>query len=351
MPLQLTDYRLLGRSGLRVSPLSLGAMTFGAPADWRSDPADAEKMFNYYIERGGNFIDTANRYGDGESEKVVGKLAKGRRDQLVIATKYTLSLRKGDPNAGGNQRKNMIRSVEQSLRKLDTDYIDLLYLHMWDRRTPAEEVMRAFDDLVRMGKIMHVGLSDIPAWQVGRMQTIAELRGQAPIAALQILYNLADRSVEREFLPMAMELGIGVLPWSPLAGGVLSGKYTRDDLRKTVASGNGTREKMNLQGGWLSERNLTIADTVADVARELGRTPSQVALAWTLLHPAVTSPIIGARTLSQFQENVAALEIDFTPDQIARLNTASAIALGFPYDLIMSDLAVDMLKIELPRGR
>jgi aryl-alcohol dehydrogenase-like predicted oxidoreductase len=356
MPLQLNDYRLLGRSGLRVSPLCLGAMTFGVPADWRADAAEAEKMFNYYVERGGNFIDTANRYGDGGSEKMVGKLAKGRRDQLVIATKYTLSMRPGDPNAGGNQRKNMIRSVEASLRQLDTDYIDLMYLHLWDRRTPAEEVLRAFDDLVRMGKIMYVGLSDIPASQTGRMHAIADLRGWAPVVALQILYNLTDRSVEREFLPMAMELGIAVLPWSPLAGGVLSGKYTRKDL-EVAASGNisglNTREKMNVSGRWLSARNLDIAEVVGTIAQEINRTPSQVALAWSLLHPAVTSPIIGARTFAQCQENLAALEINFTSDQIERLNKASAFELGFPYDMITTDLAMNLLggvKVDLPRG-
>jgi aryl-alcohol dehydrogenase-like predicted oxidoreductase len=356
MPLQLNDYRLLGRSGLRVSPLSLGTMTFGMPAEWGSEDSEAEKMFNYYVERGGNFIDTANMYGAGGSEKLVGKFAKGRRDQLVIATKYTMSMRWGDPNAAGNQRKSMIRAVEDSLRRLETDYIDLLYLHMWDRRTPAEEVARAFDDLVRMGKIMYVGLSDLPAWHTTRLHTIAELRGWSPVVALQILYNLTDRGVEREFMPMAMELGMGVMPWAPLGGGVLSGKYTRKDLEVGVSSSMtdlNTRQKINLSSGRLSARNLDMADAVAAIAREMNRTPSQVAVAWTLLHPAVTSPLVGARTLAQFQENMAALEIDFTSDQIARLDKVSAIEQGFPYDMYLSELAVNMLggaKVNLPRG-
>jgi aryl-alcohol dehydrogenase-like predicted oxidoreductase len=331
-------------------------MTFGMQAEWGSQDSEAEKMFNYYVERGGNFIDTANMYAQGGSESLVGKFAKGRRDQLVIATKYTMSMRWGDPNAAGNQRKNMIRAVEDSLRRLETDYIDLLYLHMWDRRTPAEEVMRAFDDLVRAGKIMYVGLSDLPAWHTSRLHTIAELRGWSPVVALQILYNLADRNVEREFMPLAQELGIGVMPWAPLGGGVLTGKYTRKDLEAAISSNPAdmnNRHKINLSSGRLSARALDIADAASAVAREMNRSASQVALAWTLLNPAVTSPIIGSKTFAQFQENLGALEIDFTSDQIARLDQVSAIERGFPYDMFLSELAVNMLggaKISLPHG-
>lgn len=202
--MQLDHYRLLGRSGLRVSPLCLGTMTFGMPGGWGSEDAEAEKMFSHYIERGGNFIDTANFYGD--SEDLLGRFIQGKRDQLVLATKYSLTMRPGDPNASGNQRKNMMQAVESSLRRLQTDYIDLFYLHVWDDRTPADEVLRAFDDLVSAGKINYIGISDTPAWQVSRMQTMAELRGWAPLVALQILYNLTDRSVERELIPMAREL-------------------------------------------------------------------------------------------------------------------------------------------------
>src|SRR5437660_8564682 len=216
----LDSYRLLGRSGLRVSPLALGTMTFG----WGADRDEAKAIFDAYVERGGNFIDTANGYSDGTAEQLVGEFAHARREELVIATKYSMPMRPGDPNSGGNSRKSMIRSVEASLSRLRTDYVDLLYLHMWYGDTPVEEVLRAMDDLVRSGKVLYVGMSDIPAWQVSRMQAIADLRGWAPLVALQIPYNLVERTVERELIPMAQTMGLGVVPWSPLAGGVLTGK-------------------------------------------------------------------------------------------------------------------------------
>ena len=337
MPSQLDDYRLLGRSGLRVSPLSLGAMTFGVGGGWGSDDDDAGRMVDLYIDKGGNFIDTANFYGAGGSERVLSKLIAGRRDNLVISTKYSLTMRPGDPNASGNHRKNMVRSVEDSLRRLETDYIDLLYLHMWDYRTPVEEILRAFDDLARAGKILHAGISDTPAWQISRMQAIAELRGWTPLIALQIPYSLAERTVERELMPMALEMGLGVLPWSPLAGGVLSGKYSRADLEAKKPADFGasvTRKDINVATGRLTERTLEIAAVVADVAGEIGVTSAQVALAWTLLNPAVTSPLIGARTLAQLENNLAALDVGFSDEQIARLDAASGIELGFPHDLL-----------------
>jgi aryl-alcohol dehydrogenase-like predicted oxidoreductase len=338
MPHQLDDYRLLGRSGLRVSPLSLGTMTFGAGGNWGSSEDEAKKMVDLYVEKGGNFIDTANFYGgNGGSEQVLSKLIAGRRDSLVISTKYSLTMRPGDPNASGNHRKNMVRSVEDSLRRLDTDYIDLLYLHMWDDRTPVEEILRAFDDLARAGKIIHAGISDTPAWQISRMQAIAELRGWTPLIALQIAYNLTERTVERELMPMALEMGLGVLPWSPLAGGVLSGKYSRDDLgtKPPADFGKfGSRKDINIATGRLSERNLEIAAIVCDVAKDIGVTSAQVALAWTLLNPAVASPLIGARTLAQLEDNLAALNVSFSDDQIARLDACSKVELGFPHDLI-----------------
>jgi aryl-alcohol dehydrogenase-like predicted oxidoreductase len=337
MQKKLDDYRLLGRSGLRVSPLSLGTMTFGVAGAWGSSDAEAGKMVDLYLERGGNCLDTANFYGNGGSERVLSKLISGRRERLVLATKYSLTMRPGDPNASGNHRKNMIRSVEDSLRRLETDYIDLLYLHMWDYRTPVEEVLRGFDDLARAGKILYAGLSDTPAWQASRMQAIAELRGWIPIVALQIPYNLTERTVERELLPMAREMGMGVLPWSPLAGGVLSGKYGRGDLvKKDLAdfSASSTRKDINIATGRLTERNLDIAGVVSDVAREIGVTAAQVALAWTMLHCAVVSPIIGARTLTQLEDNLAALDVSFSAEQTARLEAASHVEMGFPHDLL-----------------
>ena len=215
----------------------------------------------------------------------VAKLVRGRRNRFVIATKYSLTMRPGDPNASGNHRKNMMQSVEDSLERLDTDYIDLLYLHVWDSRTPVEEILRAFDDLVRAGKIVYAGLSDTPAWQASRMQAIAELRGWSPFVALQIPYNLTERTVERDLMPMALEMGMGVLPWSPLAGGVLSGKYEQKDLTPS-ASREGlkfdSRKDINISTGRLSERNLAIAAVVKTVSQEMNRTSAQVALAWTL---------------------------------------------------------------------
>ncbi|MBL4826339.1 MAG: aldo/keto reductase [Spongiibacteraceae bacterium] len=334
MQQQLDNYRLLGRSGLRVSPLSLGTMTFGM-ADWGTDDNEAEKMFKQYQALGGNFIDTANFYAQGESERMLGRLTKSCREEMVIASKYGLSMNPGKPNASGSQRKNIVHAVENSLKRLQSDYIDLLYLHLWDDRTPVEEILRAFDDLVSAGKILYVGISNTPAWQISRMQAICELRGWSPLVALQVPYNLTERSVEQEFMPMAQEMGLGVLPWSPLAGGVLCGKYTREDLQvQTEKSAVSARKNINLHTGRLTERALDIADVVVQVAAEVEHTPAQVALAWTLLNPAVTSPIIGARTHQLLKDNLAALEVEFSTDQIQQLNQVSQIDKYFPYDLI-----------------
>jgi aryl-alcohol dehydrogenase-like predicted oxidoreductase len=328
----LDHYRLLGRCGLRVSPMALGTMTFGTEWGWGSEEVEARRIFDTYLDRGGNFVDTANNYTNGTSERLVGQFARGRRDQLVIATKYTGWIRRGDPNSGGNHRKSMMASVESSLRRLETDYLDLLYLHLWDGTTPVEEILRGLDDLVRSGKVLYVGISDTPAWQVSRMQAIAQLRGWAPLVALQLEYSLLQRTVERELLPMARELGLGVMPWSPLGKGVLAGKYSHADLNRADATE--TRKNRTLEAGLLSERGLAIAEVVRTIAAEGGHTPSQVALAWTLLHPAVTAPLIGARTLAQLEENLGALAVSFTDDQRTRLQDASAIELGFPHDLL-----------------
>ncbi len=337
MSLTLDTYRLLGRSGLRVSPLALGAATFGTEWGWGAEQDDARKLFDHYIERGGNFIDTANTYTNGSSERMLGEFTRDNRESLVLATKYTTLRRPGDPNSGGAHRKSLFASVEASLRQLNTDYLDLLYLHVWDFTTPVEEILRGMDDLVRQGKILYLAISNSPAWQVSRMQAIADLRGWSPLVALQIEYNLLDRTGERDLIPMARELGLGVIPYSPLAGGVLTGKYSRDDLATTNgASDDGTRRSLNITLGTLTERNLAIADVVREVAVELGHTPAQVGLAWTLRNPGVTAPIIGARTLAQLQDNLGALEVDFTAAQLARLDEASAIQLGAPHDLLAS---------------
>ncbi len=331
-PTALNQYRLLGRSGLRVSPLSLGTMTFGV-SGWGTSLAEADKMVGHYRELGGNFFDTANFYANGESEQMLGQLLRTQRSSAVIATKYSLSMNSGDPNASGNQRKNLVQAVEASLKRLQTDYLDLLYLHLWDNRTPVEEVLRGFDDLVRAGKLLYVGISDTPAWQVSRMQAIADLQGWSPLVALQVPYNLTERTVEREFMPMAREMGLGVLPWSPLAGGVLTGKYERKDLL-TQAADMSSRKNINLATGRLTDKALDIAEVAKAVAEEQNRSAAQIALAWTLLNPAVTSPIIGARTFEQFEDNVAALEVVFTEDQINRLNAVSEIEMCFPHTMI-----------------
>ncbi|MEW9305601.1 aldo/keto reductase [Labrys neptuniae] len=345
MTLALDDYRLLGRSGLRISPLSLGTMTFGTDWGWGADEAEARRIFDAYVDRGGNFIDTANQYTNGTSERFVGTFAADRRDRLVIATKYTLPSRPGDPNSGGNHRRSMVRSVEDSLKRLGTDYIDLLYLHAWDFTTPVEEVLRGLDDLVHSGKIVYAGISDTPAWQIARMQTIADLRGWAPLIALQVEYNLIERTIERELVPMAREMGLGVIPWSPLASGVLAGKYSRADLDDSggSAEASGTRRNVALGNGALTERGLDIADVVKAVAGETGHTPSQVALAWTLTNPAVASPLIGARTLAQLEDNLGALEVTFSDEQRSRLEAASAIELGFPHDFLNRPLTRNVM--------
>ena len=335
MPRSLDTYRLLGRSGLRVSPLALGALTFGNDWGWGSERDEARQIFDAYLDRGGNFIDTANQYTNGTSERLVGEFANGLRDRLVIATKYSLSTRPGDPNSGGNHRKSMVQAVEASLRRLNTDYIDLYYLHAWDGTTAVDEVMRAMDDLVRAGKVLYVAISDVPAWQVARMQTMADLRGWSPLVALQIEYSLIERTVERDLIPMAAELGLGVIPWSPLAGGVLAGKYNRADLDRGGGSAEAmSRKSMAAANGALSERGLAIADVVKKVAADIGATPSQVALAWTMRNPAVTAPIIGARTPAHLVDNLGALEVRIPDDALASLAEASAIEFGFPHEFL-----------------
>jgi len=339
MTMKLDDYRLLGRSGLRVSPLALGTMTFRVgEGSWGSSDEEARQMVDLYIDRGGNFIDTADFYGQlGQSETLLGEIVKGRRDPLVISTKYSLTTQPGNPNASGNHRKNMVLSVEDSLRRMQTDYIDLLYLHMWDFRTPVDEILRAFDDLVRAGKVLYIGLSDTPAWQASRMQAIAELRGWTQFCALQICYSLVERTVEREMIPMAKEMGMGVSPWAPLGQGVLTGKYTRDDL---IGAGSmddiSSRKAINAVTGKLTARNLDIADVAVEVAKEIGCTPAQLAVAWTLKNPAVCSPVVGVRTPAQLEDNLGALDVEISDAQMSRLEEVSAVPKVFPIDVLKS---------------
>ncbi len=335
---RLDHYRLLGRSGLRVSPLCLGTMTFGTDWGWGADEETSRAIFDAYASRGGNFIDTANFYTKGTSERLVGRFIAGERDRFVLATKYTLNMNPGDPNAGGNHRKCMVRAVEASLERLATDYIDLYWLHVWDDTTPVDEVMRGLDDLVSAGKILYVAVSDTPAWRIAQANTLAELRGWSRFIALQVEYNLALRDAERDLIPMAIELGLGVLPWSPLASGLLSGKYSREDLETQRRAEKGAAGVEGTRPLTLSEERIEVAEAVKAVAAGIGRTPAQVALAWLLARPGVTSPILGARTLAQIEDNLGALEVILDADALRRLEAASAIALGFPHDFIASDM-------------
>ena len=329
-------YKLLGNSGLRVSELCLGTMTFGEDWGWGSDKEESRAVFQAFAEAGGNFLDTANIYTNGTSETLVGEFVKGDREKWVIATKYSLNTRPGDVNACGNHRKNLFQAVEASLKRLGTDYIDLLWLHIWDSLTPMEEVMRAFDDLVRMGKVLYIGISDSPAWIVSQANTLATLRGWTPFIGLQIEYSLKERTPERELLPMAKALNIGVTAWSPLGGGVLTGKYNQPN----PVDG---RLSMTDQPFQILDRDLKIAETVLEIAREIGKSPAQVALNWLRNRPNPIIPIIGARRLSQLQDNLACVDFNLTGEQLQRLDNISAISLGFPQELLASQFVRDIL--------
>ena len=329
-------YKLLGNSGLRVSELCLGTMTFGEDWGWGSDKEESRAVFQAFAEAGGNFLDTANFYTNGTSETLVGEFVKGDREKWVIATKYSLNTRPGDVNACGNHRKNLFQAVEASLKRLGTDYIDLLWLHIWDSLTPMEEVMRAFDDLVRMGKVLYIGISDSPAWIVSQANTLATLRGWTPFIGLQIEYSLKERTPERELLPMAKALNIGVTAWSPLGGGVLTGKYNQPN----PVDG---RLSMTDQPFQILDRDLKIAETVLEIAREIGKSPAQVALNWLRNRPNSVIPIIGARKLSQLQDNLACVDFNLTGEQLQRLDNISAISLGFPQELLASQFVRDIL--------
>ena len=327
----LDHYVTLGHSGLRVSPLCLGAMTFGEDWGWGSSVAESEAIMSRFMERGGNFIDTANVYTKGHSEKIIGDFIgrdRARRDRVVIATKFFGNPYPGDPNGGGAGRKTIVSACEQSLRRLQTDYIDLYWMHCWDRFTPVEETMRALDDLVAAGKVRYIGFSDTPAWKVSQAQTIARFRGWAPLVALQIEYSLLERTVEGELIPMALEMGLGVTPWSPLKSGVLSGKYTRENAA-TVKADRGERVTQNL-----GEKVYAIIDELIAIGKDLKASPASVALAWVQGRPGVASTIIGARRLDQLDQNLAALDMTLSADQVARLDVLSKPTLSFPMQFL-----------------
>lgn len=317
-------YRLLGRSGLRVSELCLGTMTFGEDWGWGASQEESRRIFDAYVDLGGNFIDTSSNYTNGTSEKFVGEFTKADRDAFVIATKYSLTDRKTDPNFGGNHRKNMRRSVEGSLKRLATDYIDLLWLHMWDYTTPVEEVMRSLDDLVSAGKVLYVGISDTPAWVASQANMLADLRGWSRFIAYQGEYSLASRAPERDILPMTKALGMTCLGWGLLEAGELTGKYNSptDEPKRSKDT---------------SDRIKSIAAVVMQVAKDIGRTPSQVALNWARQSIYGILPILGARRLGQLEDNLGCLDFDLTLDQMRQLSAASPIDLGFPASFLASD--------------
>lgn len=321
-------YKLLGRSGLRVSELCLGTMTFGQQ-QWGTSEEEAREIYRAFRERGGNFVDTANEmYAEGRSEEILGRLVADHRDEVVIATKYGFCMPGGrNPNAAGNQRKSLVRSLESSLRRLNTDYVDVLWIHAWDGLTPADELMRGLDDVVRQGKVLHIGISNVPAWVVAQCNTLADLRGWTPFIGIQAEYSLIERAIERELYPMADALNLGIAAWSPLASGILSGKYGNQGTA-------GEKRLDSMQLKQLDQRSLMIADAVGQLASQLDRTQAQVALNWLRAKPGVI-PLLGVRTLAQLEDNLGCLAFDLDQSQVAALDQVSAIEVGYPHDFLM----------------
>ncbi|CDX39065.1 Aldo/keto reductase [Mesorhizobium plurifarium] len=334
-------YYTLGNSGLRVSRLALGTMTFGTEWGWGADRDTARAMFDAYVEAGGNFFDTADLYTGGTAETWLGEFVaeRGLRDKAVIATKFTFNSEPGNPNTGGSGRKNIMRAVEASLKRLGTDYIDLYLLHVWDRITPAEEVLRTLDDLVRAGKVRHIGLSDVPAWYAGRAQAIAELRGYEPVSALQLEYSLAERAIEHEYVPFATRHGAGIMVWSPLASGLLSGKY-RPTQAGNAGRLDGFRNTTHPGFQKFSDRNWAIVAELEKVAAELGRSMAQVALNWVATQPGIASVILGATKLNQLEDNLGALDFSIPAELRARLEKVSATPAPFPHSYFGPEIQV-----------
>ncbi|MGX1565850.1 aldo/keto reductase [Streptomyces sp. NPDC055506] len=316
-------YTLFGKTGLRVSELCLGAMTIGDDWGWGAGKETSARIVDAYAEAGGNFIDTANNYTDGSSERILGELLEDRRDGFVLASKYTCGIRDGDVNAAGNHRKNLVQSVEASLERLRTDRLDVLWVHARDNFTPVEEVMRALDDLVRAGKVLYVGVSDWPAWEIAQANTLAELRGWTAFAGSQLRYSLLERTPERELLPQARAFDQAVLAWAPLAAGKLTGKYRR-----------GEAGRLDTTGGDIDPREEAVISAVLEVAEQGSWSPAQVALAWLLARPGNVVPIIAATKESQLADNLGSVDVRLDEDALARLDEVSAVPLGFPHDFV-----------------
>ncbi len=342
-------YKLLGPSGLRVSEICLGTMSFGDAWGFGADEKESHRILAAFAEAGGNFIDTANKYHEGQSEEIVGSFIGDERDRWVVATKYSLATRPGDPNAAGNSRKNMRQSVDASLRRLRTDYLDLLWVHAWDYCTPVEEVLRGLDDLVRAGKVNYVALSDAPAWIASQANALAAVRGWSPFVALQVQYSLIERTAERELLPVADAFGLSVLAWAPLGGGVLTGKYTRDSSQTQDDSKRAADNQSRL-----TDANLEIAREVDSVADELGTTSARVAIAWMRQRARRIIPVVGIRTLDQLEDILRSLQVQLPRDQWSRLDKVSQVERGFPYSLLCDPVLGQMVygdlepQIDLP---
>lgn len=345
--MNLTSYRTLGKSGLIVSPLALGTMTFGA-GRWGASEQTSRGLYDHYLDAGGNFIDTADIYSGGDSENMLGHFLadSGRRDRLVLATKSGFSRGQGTPLWGGNGAKNISLAIEGSLKRLRTDYIDMYWIHVWDRTTPAEEVLQTLVDAVRSGKILHYGFSNTPAWYVAKIATLAQAHGLPRPIGLQYAYSLIDRGVELDLLPAGQEFGLGLVPWSPLGGGMLTGKYGREKLADASRgsampdSGSEVGEQGsdgrlngdNPFGGMLfTERNFDLVDVLKAIASDVGRTPAEVALKWVVGRPGVSSVLVGASRVEQLSQNIASLDVHLTAEQLARLDEATTLSLPNPY--------------------
>jgi aryl-alcohol dehydrogenase-like predicted oxidoreductase len=335
----MLGYRLLGKSGLRVSEICLGTMSFGDQWGFGADEPTSHRVMDAYAEAGGNFFDTANKYHGGQTEEIVGRWLPGKRDRIVLATKYTLAMDHADVNTAGNHRKNLMRSVEASLTRLQTDYIDLLWVHAWDEYTPFEETLRGLDDLVRSGKLLYIGVSDTPAWIVSASNVLAELRGWTGYVGLQIEYSLLERTPERDLLPMADHFGLSVLAWAPLAAGVLTGKYTR-------GGDVSLRKQANEARGRTSERALAVARSVDEVADELGVSSSQVAMAWVLSRGYAFIPIVGARKVEQIQDTLGSARVRLSEAQLEKLAGVSRPELGFPHAFLRTSAVRDLIHTE-----
>ncbi|MFC1584316.1 aldo/keto reductase [Fibrobacterota bacterium] len=334
-------YKLFGKSGLRVSEICLGTMTFGLEWGWGASKAESRKMFDRFADTGGNFIDTANMYTDGTSEKLTGEFIRADREHFVLATKYSLSMRKGDPNFSGNHRKNMVQSLEASLKRLKTEYVDIYWVHAWDFMTPIEEVMRGLDDLVHAGKVHYIGISDTPAWIVARANTMAGLKDWTAFTGMQIKYSLAERTAERDLLPLTREDGMAVTVWGALASGLLSGKF--HNRKKRMSQKKNTRINPATDSKFFTEKNLAVTGKIMEIAEAMDRPPAQIALNWVRQQQGTIIPIVGARNDKQLKENLECLEFNLDKEQLWALDDVSRIELGFPHEFLRTETVLQKL--------